>query len=164
MAKKVVKTFEGVLAMFVKTQAVNMQAALDLSRMAIEHFAEHGDVLYAQRFFDAMSKNYVCRVAFVKWMMQFSPATFEAGKFSKDKSEGAKAFDIPGALKVKFWDYAPDKEEQYFGNEDILKALKSTLNRFNKGKVDPKAKPVVDSFANFISLQEKGVAQPAVVH
>lgn len=122
--------FEARLRTFVNSTKTAMKAALDCANMSIAHFEEHGDLSYAQKFFDAMPKNYVRRMAFVQWLAAFSPVTMEKGKFIKDKHEDAVEFNVKIAHSQSFWDYAPDPEEIHWGKADLVAQVKSLITRY----------------------------------
>lgn len=128
--------FEEKLAKFIKVTTVSKQLALELSIMALEHFKEHGQVAQLQQFHDAMPENFHRRAALLLWLRDHSPITMEGGKFFKDKTEDAIAFNLEGALAKPFWDYAPPKEQVQFGKDDVIVQLKRVVSRFKSKRYD----------------------------
>lgn len=123
-------TFDKALKGFVTSTNNSMKFARMCANIAIKHFAEHGDVIYAQNFLDAMPKNYVRRAAFLKWLASHSPVIMVDGKLAKDKAETAVAFNVEAAHAIDFWEFAPDMEVVEFDTTDILKALKGAIKKF----------------------------------
>lgn len=127
--------FGKTLKTFSTTINKSMELALALSQDALAHFAAHGDTSRCQQFLDAMPKNYVRKAAFLKWLGAFSPiAKDENGKLVKDKGATPKDFDLEGAAKLPFWDYAPDVEQVTFGYTDVVKSLEQAVAKFRNSK------------------------------
>ena len=146
MAKR---TFDQALNTFSRSIKTSMTAARECSNLAIEAFAEHGDLSLAQRFFDAMPNNYVRKTAFVEWMAHFSPVTFEKGKFTKDKSDDAIEFDVPHAMLSAFWEWKPDAAlALLLKDDDAFKKAMAFVNYVRKDKV--KASAHVEKLADGI--------------
>lgn len=124
-------TFDETLAVFVSATAKSMEAALLCSHLAIQYFAEFGDLGQAQRFLDAMPKNYVRRAAFLKWLAAHAPVTMEKGKLIKDHSENAADWNVDVALIKPFWDFAPDKEDIQWGKDDLVSQLNKLIKRYS---------------------------------
>ena len=57
-------TFDQALTEYTRSTKESMEYALLCSHMALDHFAEHGDTVYFQRFHDAINKNYGRQSAF----------------------------------------------------------------------------------------------------
>lgn len=150
-------TFAAALALFTTATADSMKYAEICAMMALRHFAEHGNLVYCQRFMDAMPKNYIRKVAFVKWLANFAPVTMEKDKLLKDTSEGAKEFDLDGAAKEKFWEFAPDTEAVAFGPDDVLAAIKALIKKFENPKrstpKDDLASAAVVSLKNYVETK-----------
>lgn len=109
--------------------------------LAIQHFAMHGDLIYAQRLLDGMrswGKNYMRPAAFIKWLTDFAPVKLDGDTLKKDKLREQKMWPdavaeqdhIDRALAIPFWDHKPDTELQQFGRLDILNAVLKTLKKF----------------------------------
>ena len=130
--------FKSALREFVKSVKNTMEYARICAELSILHFEQHGDLVYAQAFLDAMPKNFVRRTAFKLWLKEFSPVTMTNEKFKKDKGENAVPFNTEAALATPFWDFAPDKEQVLWGETDIVKALKSAIHRFGSENYTPK--------------------------
>jgi hypothetical protein len=127
--------FEKLLATFKKTTQQSMDAARALANIAIEQFADHGNLSYAQSFLEAMPKNYIRRAAFLKWLGDHAPITMDKdGHLVKDKSPNATELDVVGAVKTPFWEYAPDPEQVYFGAQDVVVALRRAAAKFTKDR------------------------------
>lgn len=141
--------FKETLKKFKSSITSAQKYARELTNMALEHFAAHGDLVYAQAFSDACkghANNFVRHVAFVEWMTTFSPATYEKGKWVKDKERAEKIewpatpiqveMEIDGKTKlvgyadVSFWDFMPEKE--------IVKLSADELLAFFMGKANSK--------------------------
>jgi len=137
--------FDRLLGDFKKATASSMDLARVLSHMAIEHACKHGNLSYAQKFVDAMPINYLRKTAFVEWMKAFYPlavaGSIKTGYIlTKDKSPEAIEPNLEGALKVDFWDFAPEAETINFGQAEVFKAVRATLNKFSKVNKDGKPK------------------------
>lgn len=129
--------FRAKLAKMVKTQKTLMNSMFSLSVYAIEHFAQHGQLGPCQDLHDAMRKNFQRRSAFVKWLAHYAPVTMEQGKFKKDKSDGARPFDVDGARANPFWEFAPETEIKDYNLEILNAALLKTLTSFEGKKYNP---------------------------
>jgi len=137
--KATIGEFNRLLDLFEKATETSMDAALKLSHLAMKHFAVHGDLSYAQKFLDKMHVNYNRKAAFIQWMQAFSPVktegTLKSGYvLKKDKSPTAIAFNVEGALRVPYWDYAPPKEEINFDEKDVVSAIKTAINKFRRDR------------------------------
>lgn len=128
--------FTTALKRFTTSTANSMKYAEMCSIMAIEHFAKHGSLALAQQFYDACPKNYVRKNAFVFWLAAHSPVVLADGKFTKDKAEDAKEFNLDGAKAKKFWEFAPDKEiVNYTGQEFIGQVLRLVTKHENADRM-----------------------------
>lgn len=126
--------FDKALAVFISSTKTSMEAALQCSHLAIKYFEEHGDLGQAQRFIDAMPKNYVRRTAFLKWLAAHAPVTMEQGKLIKDKSDNAIDWNVDAALIKPFWDFAPDKEDMHWGKDDLVAQINKLVKRYSGDK------------------------------
>lgn len=126
--------FENALATFIASTKSSQESARVCSEMALAHFAEHGNTIWLQRFHDAMPKNYTRRAAFLKWAAAFSPLAMVKGKLVKDTSEHAAEFNVEGAAKKPFWEFAPETEITEFSAEDIVAAMENLVKRFQGKK------------------------------
>ena len=136
--------FNLLLDNFKRSIGTAMECALKLSHIAIVDFAEHGNLSYAQRFLDDMPLNFTRKAAFIEWLRDHSPLKVEGSlekgyTLSKDKAPDASPFRVEVALKVAFWEYAPEKETINFDEKDIVKALKATINKFRKERYHAKS-------------------------
>ena len=125
-------TFEQVLEKFKAASADSMTYARLAAEMALSHFAEHGNLVRCQQFFDVLSENnYVkrCKLSFVRWLVEYAPIKVEQGKLTKDR-ERDDEIDMDGAKKTPFWDLAPPQEIIDFDKDDIVSALKRALTPF----------------------------------
>lgn len=129
--------FKIALREFSKSAHNTMKYARICAELAILHFEQHGDLVYAQAFLDNMPKNFVRRAAFLKWLAAFSPVTMSQGKLAKDKGAKAISFNTEKALATPFWDFAPDPENVMWGETDVVKALKSAIRRFDGDNYTP---------------------------
>jgi hypothetical protein len=151
-------TFETALKRFVTATNSSMRYARICAEMALEHFAEHGNITMAQQLLDAMPQNYVRRAAYLKWLDAHAPITMEGGKLRKDTAPNATEFNVELALSKPFWDFAPDPEQVHFGSDDIVVALKGKLRTFRNDRHvanDEKAMATLEA-------AEKAVANIAV--
>jgi len=141
--------FTKALAAFVKATNSSMKYARQCAEMAIQHYQEHGDLSYAQELLDAMPRNYVRRVAFLKWLSAHSPVAMDGPKLVKDKSDGHETrWNIEAALATPFWDFAPDPEQISFVDTDVVTSLNSAIARFeNEKRYSPKDKAASDKLA-----------------
>jgi hypothetical protein len=107
-----------------------MRLALELSKMALQHFHDHGDVAYIQKFHDAMPENYARRTAFKLWLRDNAPITMEGKKFLKDKDEDAIEFNLERAFGKPFWEYAPEKETIVWKADTFITQLERDIKRY----------------------------------
>ena len=128
----ITKKFDSLLEAFVKSTATSMEAARDLAIMCIQVFEDNGDLSYAQKFLEAMPKNYIRRQAFLKWLCDFAPVTMDGSTLVKDKSKDANEFKVAEAIVVSFWDYAPEPETINYGANDVVVAIQRTIAKFSK--------------------------------
>lgn len=141
-------TFSDVLKKFVKAQGDTMRWARMASEMALSHFCEHGDVSQLQTFHDAMAKNFARRVAFVTWACTHAPLQFDKTKFSKDKTSPERKLTLADAVKVPFWDFAPEKPVSFFLPADVYEAAVKAVEKFTRGE---KNKPADDAASEYIN-------------
>ena len=132
---------------FKKAASQTMKLALALANYSIVTFEKHGDLGAAQRFLDAMPKNFIRRAAYLKWLAAHSPLTMEQGQLKKDKSEDATAFDVEGALQVSFWDFAPDQEDIVFEGPTLVAELNRVIKKYKGDKYAPKDDAAKDILA-----------------
>lgn len=126
--------FEKALNTFIRSTKESMDSARRCAEMALDHYAEHGNTIWCQRFYDAMPQNWTRKQAYLRWLVAFAPITMENKKFVKDTRENASVLDVEGAKKLPFWDFAPELEIIDFSAEDITKALGQMIKRFNNTK------------------------------
>ena len=150
------RDFDAALKAFVKTQGELVGLARECANMAIQHFAEHGDVSYLQRLHDAFVKNFMRRTALVAWACDFMPLEFKQGKFSKDKRENAVEPRLVEALQVDFWDYKPEAVVEFYVGSDVLEALKRTIKQFEN--TDRKA-PADENAVAFVKSAKNAIEQ-----
>lgn len=122
--------FDKALAKFVSATKDSMTNARLCAEMAIAHFAEHGNTIWLQRFFDAMPQNWTRKQAFLKWAVAHSPLAMVNKKFIKDTSETAMPFNIEDAVKKPFWDFAPEMEPISYSADDLKAALVNLVKRY----------------------------------
>ncbi len=134
MTKLTIKTeneFNTELKSYVRVTKTAMKKARALSEFAIAHFESCGDLGPAQRFYDAMVRNYSRQPAFVKWLVAHAPVILENKKFSKDKRDEAVDFDLIGAAKKPFWEFAPEQGITTYKIDDLDLAILATLKKFD---------------------------------
>lgn len=136
--KKEIKTFDQALKAFVTSTANSKKYAHMAACYALEHFAEHGDTVHCQSFFEAIKKvgaNYLRPAAYFKWLVNFAPIKMVNGRLVKDTSDKAVKLDIEGARVTTFWDYAPNMETiELFDAYDPIKAAKAVVARYKNDK------------------------------
>ena len=137
MDKDTDKKFDTHLVSFKGHTAAAMDDALILATMSIQQFNDHGDLSYAQKFLDAMPRNYSRVAAFVLWLKAFSPTKTEGSikdgyRFIKDKSPEATKFNLEGSAEKPFWEYAPAKEDVNYSVNDVLKAAERAVAKYDK--------------------------------
>lgn len=133
------KDFDTALKAYSATVSRNMEAARSCAIFAMNHFAEHGDTVLMQRFFDAMPKNYARRNAFLIWVHDHAPVTVAhegkgVVKFIKDQTRADMEVDLEGAFKADFWDYSPEKAIVEFKVDNIVQAVQTALKKFHNTK------------------------------
>lgn len=155
-------TWTKTLKAFKALTAKSMGLARSLSEAAIAHFEAHGDLVYCQELYDVMPKNYVRRVAFVKWLAKYAPVILIENKLLKDKGPEAVPFDLKGANAKPFWEAIPNTEQVTFVFDDVVKALKATAHKFRKDRYNPsdaKAMAAVNAADEAIAVVETIMAE-----
>jgi hypothetical protein len=132
--------------------------------MAIEEYCklneegEHvGNLNWCQMFYDAIPKNYGRKNAFVFWLAAHTPVVLVEGKFKKDKSEKAKAFNLEGALAKPFWEFAPEKVITNYDGQGVVKEIMRLVN-----KLENEERAALDADGAAIVAEVKKVAQKHV--
>lgn len=133
---KTPRTFEEKLEAFKNATTRSKKYALECSQMALQHFADHGNVHYLQMFHDAMPKNYLRRNAFVKWAVDHAPLVWKESKFRKDL-DSTKAVDLAKAFKTPFWDYNPENPITNYTSETVVEAFEKVIKKFDGDKQKP---------------------------
>jgi hypothetical protein len=149
---------------YVNATKLAMNKARALSNYCIEHYHAHGDLGPSQRFHDAMVRNYSRQPAFIKWLADHAPIMMEKGQFIKDKSDNANEFNVAEALKIAFWEYAPEQSVIDFGPDELIAALKATLKKFEGKKyrpIDKAAELELEKLKNIIGGEEAELADAA---
>lgn len=126
--------FEAVLRLFVNATNTSKKHALTLSIMAIETFAEHGDLSKAQKFLDAMPQNFLRKQAFIAWLVNFAPVKLEKGKFTKDQKRGSMKIDLAAAKVKAFWDFEPEKPIVNYGFDDVRTQVLRLVKRYENSE------------------------------
>lgn len=163
MSRKRSETFDAALAGYVKSGVNHREYAGECAQFALEHFKKHGDLVYADRFAEAMKETKTMRrTAFIKWMVGVAPCVMEKGKFKSDPKRGKFAdIDLEAALEVPFWDYAPEEQIQDYGKDDVLKAFNNVIKRFSdetKANLDDRAKAVLTAIKTAVEEARRGPA------
>ena len=125
-------TFEQVLEKIKAATSDSMKYLRLASEMALEHFAEHGNLVYCQQLFDLLSENnYVkrSRMSFVRWLAKYAPIKVEQNHPTKDRDR-EEEIDLDGARKEPFWDLAPPKEIVNYTKDDVVTSLKRAIAPF----------------------------------
>ncbi len=119
--------------------------------IAIENFGKHGDLSLCQRVLDSMKHESRARVVkrsgFLTWLFAFAPITWaidENGKpnlktLVKDKGDNAVTLDLKGALKVDFWTYSANNDEQVtFNGDEVIEAVKRVIKKYSSDRYHAK--------------------------
>lgn len=144
------RNFDHILNEFIVSRDRTVALAVELSNMALEHFAEHGDTSQLGKLFNAMNKNQDRRVAFGTWAIAHAPITLDiaTGVFKKDSSEERVAHFKDGvgeavkchlvqAAAKSFYDYAPVKEVMPFTGQDVVTRMRALIKRLeNEAKFE----------------------------
>ena len=149
----------------VKGVAINYRKAADI---AIQQFADHGDLSLCQRVVNSMNdktrSGVVKRSGFLTWLMAFSPAIIDATdkkKLVKDKSDNAVQFNVAAALATDFWTMSANNDEELlFASDDIYKAIMGIYRRFSKENAkatDEKATGALHQVESFIKKHSPGL-------
>ena len=150
-------TFNDALLAFRKSNALSRAWARYCAEHSLMHFSQHGDVTYIQRFHDALTRNWNRRNAYVSWLVEFSPIAYDNGKFSKDKRENAKPFNLTGALKEPFWDFKPEKEYGEMTLLGVFEMLFKSLDKAEKHKITEETKTSVARLRTVLTKQMAGI-------
>jgi hypothetical protein len=141
-----VEAFNKKLASFQKAITTSQNAARMCSNFAILHFEKCGDLGPAQRFYNVLRKEtnakFLKRDGYLVWLTTHAPIvlgqTNKAGEvidkhtFFKDKSNEAVKFNTAVAVKIPYWMFSRDIDEQLaFTEDDIWKAIKSISTKFS---------------------------------
>lgn len=131
MARKASANFDAALKRFHKSARTHREDARECAEYAIKHFAEHGDLIYADRFVEALHETRTLKArSFVGWMIKHAPVEFK-GKFKGDAKRGKPSeTDLESALAEAFWDVNPDPKVQEMSYDDLFKTLDRTVARF----------------------------------
>ena len=155
------KTFDQKVATFINSLKNTKRHALDLSQEAFQHAMEHGNMAKLQvllEVFENHGKNFIRVTAFKKWMVAHGPITMKDGKLVKDKSENAIEWNLAGALKKPFWEFAPDQEAFTWTLDDGLKIIESFIRKTEKDDAKPvneAAVQVVVDMKKFVESHRK---------
>lgn len=143
------KSWNNAMKGFKATTLQGKKFARQCAEMALIHFEAYGDTVYCQSFVDTaneVGKNYVRVQAFLAWAQEYSPLKQEGGRLVKDKSADAAVFDIAGALKISFWDFAPEQAIKAFDSQEVAKLLLGVVGKLrNTEKWQPKDNSAVDA-------------------
>ena len=138
--------FDAKLKSFITATKRSMELAWELAQYTFVQFEEHDNLTPAQTLFDAMGKhgkNYVRRMAYLKWLADNSPVKIEKGKLSKDKEKDAKPFNRKKAFAIKFWEANPDPEQIPFSALVVDKRVMGVIKSLKDDRhvaTDDKAK------------------------
>lgn len=156
--------FDKTLKLFVSSTKRSMLYARQLAEYSFDQFEQGGNLAPAQTFFDEMGKtgkNYVRRMAFIKWMADNSPLKIEKGKLTKDKSEDATPFNRKAAMATPFWEANPDPEQVPFSALIVTKRLKGVIKSLEGERYkaeDEKAKKALKLAHKMVDDFEKAAA------
>jgi hypothetical protein len=165
MTNKAPKTFLEMLEAFKTATSRSKKLALDCSQMALQHFADHGNVHYLQLFHDAMPKNFLRRGAFIKWACDHAPLVWKESKFRKDTSEAAVTLDLARANKVAFWDYNPETPILNYNSDNVIAAFEAVIKRFDNGdKTKPADNAAQATFEQLRAVVEATIAKRANIN
>lgn len=162
MSTTTYKKFQTAFANYKRSVKETMDYALEASTLALLHFQECGDVTPLRQFYDATPKNYGRKEAVKVWAMAHSPLLV-SGKgdeeiWAKDKSEDAREFDLLGATKKPFWEFAPERPIVNFYPTTIITALEKSVKKFD----GEKQKPGTDNAVKALAMAKAAIAELAV--
>lgn len=167
MARKPSQSFDAALDGYRKSGVNHREYAGECAAFALKHFVEHGDLIYADRFAEAMKETKTMRrTAFIKWMTGVAPCILVSGKFKYDATRGKFTdVNVDEALEVPFWDYAPEEQIQDYGKDDVIKAFNSVIKRFSddtKAHLSDDAKGIVIELKEHVEQLRQGRREAAV--
>ena len=139
-----IETFKTKLAELKQALGNSMALARELAETSLRIFEQDGNLNYITELTNAIPANFGRQTALIKWFRDHSPSvvTFDKNSntysWKKDKAENAKPFNLEGACKTPFWDYAPDTSVKLFASSDIDKRLLGVIKSFkDEGKNKP---------------------------
>lgn len=160
--------FNEVLEQFILATTNAKRYAEQASVLALDHYREHGDVVYLQSFADALTKhgnNFVRKQAFLTWAVTFANVSWENNKFTKDQDRKDMVIDMEAAKKLPFWDFVPERVAKDLSAADIIARLNATVKAFENTKsfiLDDAAKAMLaDAKKAIASLSEARKVQQA---
>ncbi len=149
--------FNSLLGVLKSSTKAAKDASLELSQMAIQQFADHGNLTFANIFVKDLDNKFLRVGAFVLWMKAFSPVVVEGSitagySFKKDTvnaekpsdNENGVVCDLEGAFEQSFWEFSKPEEEvkEYDYNEPIKVAM-AALGRLHSKKFRAKDDPAI---------------------
>lgn len=135
------RNFDQMLEAWAKATTASRDLAVEIANYAISHLYEHGQIAFLQKFLTALEttgKNYVRKAAYLLWLKAYAPIKMESGVLVVDKS---KEFDpelLKKALKVKFFDFAPEKEKIFFEADGVVVPIARAIANFDRDNMIPK--------------------------
>ena len=134
------RNFDQLIELWTKATTTSRDLAVEIANYAISHFYEHGQTALLQKFLTALEttgKNYVRKASYLLWLNAFAPIKMDGGKLIKDKEREFDPALLEKALKVKFFDFAPEKEKVFFDADKVVVPLTRVVNSFDRENMIP---------------------------
>jgi len=173
------KTFEARAKLAFASLIRGGAGLVTLANEALVYASEAADFRKAHWLYVNMPRQ-GCPELFLAWLKAFAPVVHNKkdGKsisFSKDNAKDAKPFNIDGAAKVSYFDYAkPAPEVKTYEASDFVDALerfeKTWLGHCDKGNVEADSIAIIRARVQQLKAFERNgfrvveAREPAVVH
>lgn len=157
-------TYDAAEQGWIKATVTGIKYARLASELAFLHWEKHGDLVYCQRFIDAIDKhgkNYIRRTAFLRWLAAYSPVAMTDGKLHKNDSPDAVPFNTEAAMAAPFWDFDPEPRIATLNANDVIQRIQSAVKRMRNDKTYKLDAPALDTL-NKIEKAVSMVERPAV--
>lgn len=155
--------FKRTLKDFKNHLSATKRTAHHLAVAAAQHFKDHGDTSRLQQLLDCFEnegKNFVRVAAYKLWMRDTLPITMDAdtGKLIKRPGSEFDEDKFEQGMNKPFWNWAPDKEDIIWDENDVLKMLRkgvSTLENDRHKPKDANATAKLEEVKNFLHKMEE---------
>jgi hypothetical protein len=113
-----------------------MKLSREIGDDAILQFEEDGNLNKATMLANAIPTNFGRRTAYLAWLKAHAPVVVTHDKdkdiytLKKDKASTAVPFNTEAALKVAYWDFAPDTSVKLFASSDVDKRIMGVIKSF----------------------------------